>query len=650
MYLAAHRTHPGTAAVATAASEAAAQAPASAVPKRQPPAVDDAVDSGEEEVDEPVPKRWRNSSVKPSEFVGVSWDKKGRKWTAKIMHGKKRQHLGCFDDEQEAARAVDTAARRLRSENAHGGRSGRNRLRLNFPTEGEVKRAKERGAVLTKEDKTSAAAAPSTFVAVTDRGELLEKQQQLDILLEQHGCSSCAELGTLIARLQQENRQLRLRLPDDNDDGDDDGSASAAVPKRQQHNDVAPSPTIAGRRLEYRFDVDQQPQWFGGNVLRDIGDHWVDVLFDDGAELCVKISTVAAGTAWRWLEANETDSDQAVACVDAVKDEVHEPALKRRKSSSANSSEFVGVTWNKRSRKWVAVINCSGNSGNNQSLGYFNDEQEAARAVDAAARRLRGNDAHGGRRANGQAHGGAWHRLNFPTGEEVKRAKERGALRTTADRAAAVAASEQHRSSEFVGVSWHKSGRRWTACVHHDGKQQHLGSFDDEREAARAFDTAARRLRGEDAHRGRATATAARWQLNFPTEREVVRAKERDALQMEEANAVAAAASARQRPSAFEGVSWDKRADKWRARFQHDGERHNLGCFDDEWEAARAFDTAARRLRGVDAHGGRSGTQWLRLNFPTEGEVKRAKDKGMPLKDDKQESSACHGTRRNASG
>ena len=147
MYLAAHRTHPGTAAVAAAASEAAAQAPASAVPKRQPPAVDDAVDSGEEEVDEPVPKRWRNSSVKPSEFVGVSWDKKGRKWTAKIMHGKKRQHLGCFDDEQEAARAVDTAARRLRGEHAHGGRAGSKSkwLRLNFPTKREAGRAKALG-------------------------------------------------------------------------------------------------------------------------------------------------------------------------------------------------------------------------------------------------------------------------------------------------------------------------------------------------------------------------------------------------------------------------------------------------------------------------------------------------------------------------
>ena len=56
----------------------------------------------------------------------------------------------------------------------------------------------------------------------------------------------------------------------------------------------------------------------------------------------------------------------------------------------------------------------------------------------------------------------------------------------------------------------------------------------------------------------------------------------------------------------------------------------------DEHEAARVVDTAARRLRGEDAHGGRSYRpqggqgQWLRLNFPTHGEVARAKALGMP--------------------
>jgi hypothetical protein len=72
---------------------------------------------------------------------------------AAIMHDKRTRHLGCFDDDREAARAVDTAARRLRGDAAHGGQSGYNWNRLNFPTEAEVERAAEKGMTQTREDR-----------------------------------------------------------------------------------------------------------------------------------------------------------------------------------------------------------------------------------------------------------------------------------------------------------------------------------------------------------------------------------------------------------------------------------------------------------------------------------------------------------------
>ena len=82
-------------------------------------------------------------------------------------------------------------------------------------------------------------------------------------------------------------------------------------------------------------------------------------------------------------------------------------------------------------------------------------------------------------------------------------AKTRGALLTAEDKAAAALASERQGPSEFVGVSWNKKHRKWTAQITHEGNQQHLGCFDDEQEAARAIDTAARWLRGDAAHGGR---------------------------------------------------------------------------------------------------------------------------------------------------
>jgi hypothetical protein len=125
-------------------------------------------------------------------------------------------------------------------------------------------------------------------------------------------------------------------------------------------------------------------------------------------------------------------------------------------------------------------------------------------------RRLRGEDAHGGRS------GINWFRLNFSTEREVRRAVERGALLTAEDMAAAVAASEQQGPSKFVGVSWNKRERKWVAQLNHDGNAHRLGRFDDEQHAARTFDTAARRLRGEDAHGGRSK-HGNLYRLNFPT-------------------------------------------------------------------------------------------------------------------------------------
>ena len=48
--------------------------------------------------------------------------------------------------------------------------------------------------------------------------------------------------------------------------------------------------------------------------------------------------------------------------------------------------------------------------------------------------------------------------------------------------------------------------------------------------------------------------------------------------------------------SAYLGVSSQNRSRKWKARIQHAGRTYHLGLFAEERLAARAFDSAARRL------------------------------------------------------
>lgn len=50
-------------------------------------------------------------------------------------------------------------------------------------------------------------------------------------------------------------------------------------------------------------------------------------------------------------------------------------------------------------------------------------------------------------------------------------------------------------TSQFKGI--HRSGRKWVALIKTAGRQMRLGSFDNEEDAARAYDAAAREHFGE---------------------------------------------------------------------------------------------------------------------------------------------------------
>jgi hypothetical protein len=56
---------------------------------------------------------------------------------------------------------------------------------------------------------------------------------------------------------------------------------------------------------------------------------------------------------------------------------------------------------------------------------------------------------------------------------------------------------QKGRSSQFRGVCWAKRERKWYSRIQYHGRQQSIGLFDDERDAARARDAAALALHGE---------------------------------------------------------------------------------------------------------------------------------------------------------
>jgi hypothetical protein len=119
------------------------------------------------------------------------------------------------------------------------------------------------------------------------------------------------------------------------------------------------------------------------------------------------------------------------------------------------SSEFDGVTWNTKNRKWEAYV---WRGGTTHHLDFYDIEADAARAVDD------------------------WLWENYREGPKNFDTKGNRIVRQSTD------------SSIYRGVTWFKRDGKWAARIKVDKKSEFLGYFDTEEEAAEAYDERAWKL------------------------------------------------------------------------------------------------------------------------------------------------------------
>ena len=95
--------------------------------------------------------------------------------------------------------------------------------------------------------------------------------------------------------------------------------------------------------------------------------------------------------------------------------------------------------------------------------------------------------------------------MNAPAGKVVHH-KDGEGLNNTKENLIIVTVAENNRycrkmgkptSSKYKGVFFEKKSKKWRASIKHNGITKHLGSFDNENDAARVYDEAAKIYHGE---------------------------------------------------------------------------------------------------------------------------------------------------------
>jgi hypothetical protein len=117
------------------------------------------------------------------------------------------------------------------------------------------------------------------------------------------------------------------------------------------------------------------------------------------------------------------------------------------------------------------------------------------------------------------------------------------------DNAEEQGAASEKITSQYRGITWLKSNSKWRAVIGHCGKQQHLGYFTNQIEAAKAYDSAARTHHGKSA------------KLNFPGADEQQGAAKEKALPYNK----------------YQGVHSDKGSSKVKAEMGHGGKNNYVG-------------------------------------------------------------------------
>ncbi|KAK1739947.1 hypothetical protein QTG54_009706, partial [Skeletonema marinoi] len=141
-------------------------------------------------------------------------------------------------------------------------------------------------------------------------------------------------------------------------------------------------------------------------------------------------------------------------------------------------------------------------------------------------------------------------------------------------------------ASKYTGATFNKVMNKWQAKIRIDGKQRHIGTYENEEEAAADYARAVFKYEGQG---------------------EPDNAREQDSFIIDLSDAPPqppiprSAGRVKEGASRYTGVSFDKRINKWLAIISIDGKNHRIGSYENEEAAAVDYARAVFKYRGQGA-------------------------------------------------
>ena len=215
------------------------------------------------------------------------------------------------------------------------------------------------------------------------------------------------------------------------------------------------------------------------------------------------------------------------------------------KNCRGGSSKYQGVSFHKTTNKWHAMI---GISGKQYSIGYYEYEEEAAVDYARAFWKYRG---------------------------EIPKHKKKIDLTDVPTQQPILKSNSKGESSKYKGVSWNKGSNKWTAQITMNGKLHCIGLYDNEEEAAVEYARAFWKYRGKTPKPKQPIDLT-----DVPKQLPILKSNGKGGS------------------SKYQGVSFQKASNKWRAMIGISGATYAIGSYDNEEEAAVDYARAVWKCRG----------------------------------------------------